>query len=177
MTADQRNERRRPDRRTPDLAEFPDLVAIYLGMQVKAPRGLKTLVSFGPKIQRSVTAKPDGLLRHENFLFSLVPPHAGMRQYWRDFESLERWARSGVHKEWWQNFLRDPGGTGFWHELYVRNGEMECAFVDVEGVGMTSFAPTVPSRGTMFSARRRLRRTGDSDVPSVFSEEELYGAP
>lgn len=170
------SERHRPERRTPDLAEFPDLVVIYLGMKVKAPRGLKTLGSFGSKIQRSVAAKPDGLLRHENILFSLVPPHFGMRQYWRDFESLERWARSGVHKEWWRNFLNDPGGTGFWHELYVRNGEMECAFVDVDGVGMTSFAPVVPSRGTMFSARRRLRRTGDSDVPSPFSEDELYGA-
>jgi pimeloyl-ACP methyl ester carboxylesterase len=39
-----------------------------------------------------------------------------MRQYWRDFDSLERWARSLPHKAWWQEFLRDSGGTGFWHE-------------------------------------------------------------
>jgi hypothetical protein len=47
-------------------------------------------MSFGPKIRKSVEAQPDGLLLHENLLFSLFPPPAGMRQYWRDFGSLER---------------------------------------------------------------------------------------
>ncbi len=47
-------------------------------------------MSFGPKIRKSVEAHPDDLLLHENLLFSLFPPHAGMRQYWRDFDSLER---------------------------------------------------------------------------------------
>ena len=164
------------ERRAPDLSQFPDLVVIYLGMKVKSVGGIKTLVGFGPKIKRSVAAGPEGLLLHEDIMFSLFPLHVGMRQYWRDFESLERWARTGVHKDWWQTFVRDPAGTGFWHELYSRNGEMEGAFLDIDGTGMTNFAPTAPSRGTMFSARRRLRREGEADVPSVYSEEELYGA-
>ena len=67
-------------------------MVIYLGMRVNSPRGLTTLASFGPKIRKSVEAQPDGLLLHESLLFSLFPPHAGMRQYWRDFDSLERWA-------------------------------------------------------------------------------------
>ena len=146
-------------------------------MKVQAPRGVKTVVSFGPKIQKSVAQKPDGLLLHENMFFSLFPLHVGMRQYWRDFESLERWTRTGAHKQWWQKYLGDTGGTGFWHELYVRNGEMEGAFIDIERTGMNHFAPTALSRGTMFSARRRLRRAGEEAVPSVYSEEELYGAP
>lgn len=50
------------------------------------------------KISRGETA---GLLLHENLLFSLMPPHGGIRQYWRDFESLERWARSEPHRIWW----------------------------------------------------------------------------
>jgi Domain of unknown function (DUF4188) len=56
------------------------------------------LLSFGPKIRAAVESRPDGLLLHENLLYSLVPPHAGMRQYWRDFDSLERWARSLPHR-------------------------------------------------------------------------------
>jgi Domain of unknown function (DUF4188) len=80
------------DRRTVDLSAFPDLVVIYLGMRVNKPRGLKTLLRFGPKIAKSVAEQPDGLLLHENMLFSVVPPHGDMRQYWQDFESLERWA-------------------------------------------------------------------------------------
>ena len=80
------------DRRTVDLSAFPDLVVIYLGMRANELRGLKTLLRFGPKISKSVAEQPDGLLLHENMIFSLVPPHGGMRQYWRDFESLEGWA-------------------------------------------------------------------------------------
>jgi hypothetical protein len=66
--------------------------------------------------------KPDGLLLHENLVWSLLPPHAGMRQYWRDLDSLERWTRSTPHPEWWLNFARDTGGTGFWHEAYFMRG-------------------------------------------------------
>jgi Domain of unknown function (DUF4188) len=36
----------------------------------------------------------------------------GMRQYWRDFDALERWVRSFPHKRWWGTFLRDSAGTG-----------------------------------------------------------------
>lgn len=164
------------DRWTPDLSQWPDLIVVYLGMKVRAPRGVKTLVSFGPKINKSVAERPEGLLLHENLIYSLWPPHVGMRQYWRDFESLERWTRSGAHKEWWRSFVSDPAGTGFWHELYSRNGEMEATFLDMDGMGMTKFAPTVPTRGTMFSARRRLRRQGEPAKSPAITEEELYGA-
>ena len=100
------------DRRTVDLSGYPELVVIYLGMRVNTLAGLKTLMGFGPRIAESVQAQPDGLLLHENLLFSLFPMHAGMRQYWRDFESLESWARSQPHREWWQTFLRDSTGQG-----------------------------------------------------------------
>jgi hypothetical protein len=65
------------DRRTVDLSTFPDLVVIYLGMRVNKPRGLRTLLRFGPKIAKSVADQPDGLLLHENMIFSVVPPHGG----------------------------------------------------------------------------------------------------
>src|SRR5580704_3658358 len=104
---------------TVDLTGYPKLVVIYLGMRVNSLRGLATLFGFGPKIAASVDAQPDGLLLHENFLFSLFPPHAGMRQYWRNMESLLAWTRSEPHQQWWKSFLRDSGGTGFWHETYL----------------------------------------------------------
>ena len=64
-----------------------------------------------------------------------------MRQYWRDFDSLERWARSVPHRRWWQQFLRDRGGTGFWHETYFRGGQMESVYIDMPGTGLAKFAP------------------------------------
>jgi len=143
-------------------------------MRVNALRGLKTLIGFGPRISQSVEARPDGLLLHEDLLFSLVPPHAGMRQYWRDFESLERWARSAPHQQWWQNFIRDSGGTGFWHEAYFMRGGMEAVYDDmVEATGFLKFAPVRPARGAMFSSRERAGRPGHATVASRVAEHGL----
>ena len=162
----------RVTRQTVDLNQYPDLVVILLGMRVNRLTGLKTLLGFGPRIQQAVTAQPDGLLLHETLPYSLVPPHLGMRQYWRDFPSLERWARSEPHRRWWQGFVRDSGGTGFWHETYFRRGGMEAIYDDVAApIGMLKFAPIVPAHGAMFSARRRLRLEGEADVPPAVPEE------
>ena len=40
------------DRRTVDLSIYPDLVVVYLGMDVRTLSGLKTLLGFGPKIAK-----------------------------------------------------------------------------------------------------------------------------
>src|SRR5205085_11122982 len=142
---------------TVDLAEYPNLVVIYLGMRAQSAKGLVTLLKFGPRIAKSVEAKPDGLLLHENLLFSLLPPHLGMRQYWRDFDSMEAWARSLPHQLWWQNFLRNSGGTGFWHETYFMRGGMEAIYDDMRvQTGFMRFAPLRTARGPLFSARTRL---------------------
>jgi hypothetical protein len=163
------------ERRTVDLSAYPDLVVIYLGMRLNAWRGLKTFFGLGPQIERSWKAKPDGLLLHENLIFSLVPLHGGMRQYWRDFESLERWARSEPHRIWWQNFLRDSGGTGFWHETYFMRGGMETIYDDMTApIGMLKFAPTKPARGPMFSARTRAGMGAEVPAPAGVSEADLY---
>lgn len=164
------------NRRSVDLSAYPDLVVIYLGMRVNTLRGLRTLIGFGPRISAAVAERPDGLLLHEGFLFSVLPPHAGMRQYWRDFESLERWARALPHQQWWQQFLRDSGGTGFWHETYFMRGGMEAIYDDLPvPIGMTQFAPTQPARGAMFSARKRLRLDGSEAAGTPYAEEDLYG--
>jgi hypothetical protein len=159
------------DRRTVDLSTYPDLVVIYLGMRVNALAGLKTLIGFGPKISQSVELHPDGLLLHEQIIYSLFPMHIGMRQYWRDFQSLETWARSEPHKIWWQQFLKDTGGTGFWHETYFIRGGFEAVYDNIPApLGLTAFAPTVPARGAMFSARKRLKLPGDPKVAGPVSE-------
>lgn len=163
------------ERRTVDLSEYPDLVVIYLGMRVNALTGLRTLAGFGPKIDKSVKANPDGLLAHEYFLFSLFPPHLGFRQYWRDFASLERWARSDPHRLWWQTFLRNTGGTGFWHESYFKAGGMEAVYVDIfEDIGLRRFAPIEPARKGMFSSRGRANREGEPESPAPVTEDEFY---
>jgi hypothetical protein len=163
----------RVDRRTVDLSSYPDLVVIYLGMSVNRITGIKTLLGFGSKISASATAQPDGLLRHEFFVFSLFPPHIGMRQYWRDVDSLLKWTRSEPHRQWWKGFLRDSGGTGFWHETYFRQGGMEGFYGDViQPIGFMTFAPVVPARGPMFGAAARGGK--EFTIEPVLTEKELY---
>jgi hypothetical protein len=166
----------RVERQTVDLSKYPDLVVVYLGMRVNRIYGIKTLLGFGTKISSSVEAQPDGLLCHEIFLFSLFPAHGGIRQYWRDADSLLKWTRSDPHKQWWQQFLKDSGGTGFWHESYFRRGGMEAIYDDIAPmIGFKSFAPVVRAIGPMFGAAARAGK--ESVGEPVLSEKELYADP
>lgn len=171
------------ERQAIDLSQFPELVVIYLGMRVRSPRGALTLLRFGRRIRKAVRDRPDGLLLHEDLMYTrrmlgmiptILPMHHGMRQYWRDFESLERWSRSGTHAAWWREMVQNPRGTGFWHEAYCRSGEMEGVSINMpEPVGMMCFAGMRPARGAMFSARQRLRRPGEATVEPPIPEREL----
>ena len=165
----------RVDRRTVDLSAYPDLIVNYLGLRVNALTGIKRALGLGPQIAKSVADKPDGLLLHEDLLFSLFPPHLGMRQYWRDFESMERWTRSAPHRQWWKDFLRDSCGTGFWHETYSIRGGIEAIYDDMTTpIGLMKFALLSPARGSVFSARQRLSREGSDSSPAPTPEADLY---
>ena len=137
-----------------DLSEFPDLVVVYLGMRVRRLRGVMTVLGLGPGLSRSVAGRPDGLLLHEGMFYGLT--HLGMRQYWRDMESLEAFTRSEPHKGWWRDYLRDTGGTGFWHETYRMRGGMEAIYIDMPPVGFARFAAGRRPEGAFMSARGRL---------------------
>lgn len=161
------------ERKTVDLSGYPDLIVIYLGMRVNRITGIKTLLGFGPKISNSVAAQPDGLLRHEDLIISFFPMHLAFRQYWRDMDSLLKWSRSEPHRQWWQGFLKDSGGTGFWHETYFRRGGMEAVYDDIpQPLGFAAFAPVVPARGPMFGLAARSGQ--EPSAPPVVEEKELY---
>ena len=158
-------------RETVDLSAYPDLVVIYRGLRIRRARGLLRFLKLGREIQASAETAPDGFLLHENLFFS--PIHGGMRQYWRDSASLEAWTRTLPHQAWWREFLRDSGGTGFWHELYSMRGGMEGVYDDMPGqLGFGTFAPREPARGRLFGARGRLARDGDAPAP-VVAEHDL----
>lgn len=161
-------------RLTIDLSAYPDLVVIYLGMRVNRMFGLKRLLGLGPQIGASAAAQPDGLLLHEPIIYSIFPMHLGMRQYWRDLPSLLAWTRSEPHRTWWKDFLRDSGGTGFWHETYTMRGGIEAIYDDVaKPIGMLKFAPTVKPVGSLFGASQRVHR--EQSPEAVVSQSDLYG--
>jgi hypothetical protein len=161
-------------RQTVDLSTYPDLQVIYLGMRAHGLAGIAALLKIGPQIAKSVAAKPDGLLLHEQLIYSVFPPHVGMRQYWRDFDSLERWTRELPHLKWWREFVGRRQPVSFWHETYSIRGGMESVYLNTKETGdrpgFLAFAPAGDAQGSMFSARRRLRRKGPEAAPGVAEE-------
>ena len=170
-----RHDQQTRTRFTVDLSDYPELVVIYLGMRVNALRGLLPALQFGPKLQKAVEENPVGLLRHELLFYSLFPLHLGIRQYWRDFDSLERWARSSAHANWWKSFVQKASGYGLWHETYFMRGGMEAIYGDVPPpVGLMGFAPIRPATGsTAFTARSRLKVAGEKTVDAPISETQI----
>jgi len=142
---------------------------------VNALRGLLPALQFGPKLQKAVKENPVGLLRHELLFYSLFPLHLGIRQYWRDFDSLERWARSSAHANWWKSFVQKASGFGLWHETYFMRGGMEAIYGDVPPpLGLMGFAPIQPATGsTAFTARSRLKVAGEKTVDAPISETQI----
>ena len=52
------NKSARRTRFTVDLSDYPDLVAIYLGLRVNSIRGLLPALEFGPKLKQAVKDNP-----------------------------------------------------------------------------------------------------------------------
>ncbi len=141
-------------RRSVDLSAWPDLVVVYLGFRVTRLRGVAAVLGLGRGINDVARNKPDGLLAHESVFFGLT--HIGMRQYWRDLESLERFTRSEPHRTWWRDFLKGGSGAGFWQTYRVKGG-MEAVYIDMPGpVGFGLFAEARRPEGPFMSARQRL---------------------
>src|ERR1700741_3912877 len=159
---------------TVDLSSYPDLVVIYLGMRVNELRGLLPALGFSPKLKSAVKARPVGLLCHEFFLLSIFPLHLGIRQYWRDFDCLEQWARSTAHADWWKLFVQKATGYGLWHETYFMRGGMEAIYGDVPPpLGLMAFAPIRPATGAGFSSRSRLKVSAEQTVSSPIAETDF----
>ena len=76
---------------------------------------------------------------------------------------------------WWQKFLRDSGGTGFWHETYFRRSGIEAVYVDMSvRTGLAAFAPVEAAKGAMFSPRKRAGLGGEPAVKEAVSGSEFY---
>jgi hypothetical protein len=67
-------------------------------------------------------------------------------QFWRDFESLDRFAkdRDLPHLEAWRRFnraIRDSGEVGIWHETFkIRAGEYEAIYSNMPVFGLARAA-------------------------------------
>lgn len=143
-------------RQTVDLSAWPDLVVVMLGFRVRRLRGLPALMRIGRGLATIKADPPEGLLADEGVRYGWN--HIGMRQYWRDLDSLGRFTRAAPHAGWWRGFLADAQGCGFWHEAYSAKGGFESIYVNMpEPIGLGRFAPARAPVGAFMSSRDRLR--------------------
>jgi hypothetical protein len=85
-----------------------------------------------------------------------------MLQYWRDFDSLEAYARARDREHWpaWVAFNKavgNDGTVGIFHETYAipRRGS-ETIYVNMPDFGLGKVAGLTPATGSLNAARSRL---------------------
>lgn len=145
-----------PNRQSVDLSDYPDLVMIMLGFQIRGWRGLIAMHRIRSGLNRIARERPEGLLAHEGMMFGLS--HLGFRQYWRDLDALERFTRSEPHAAWWRRIRELSANAGFWHETYHAKGGVEALYVAMpQPVGLQHFAPERRPVGPFMSARARVQ--------------------
>ena len=99
---------------------------------------------------------------------AMGPMLAGLRtimlaQYWRDFDSLEHYARARDKAHWpaWAAFNKavgKSGAVGIFHETYaVPAAGHEAIYVNMPAFGLGAVSGLTPATGSREAARGRMR--------------------
>src|SRR5215475_9909145 len=139
-----------------------DFVVFLIGMRFNKPWKVNRwwpVATAMPRMLRVLDQHPDlGCLGYQQWFGRTTL----MVQYWRDFGSLDRFARDKdlPHLEPWRQFnraIRASGDVGIWHETYqVRAGEYECIYSGMPPTGLGRVGKLVPVSGHQESARGRI---------------------
>ncbi len=152
-----------PDRMT-DSHTGP-LVVFLIGMRInhfhKVGRWWPVFRAMGPMIRELSRNPESGFLGTEFALCS--PRQILLLQYWRDFDSLEAYARNRDAQHWpaWTAFNRrigNDGTVGIYHETYVvAAGAHETVYGNMPPFGLGRVSGLVPATGSRNAARERMR--------------------
>ncbi|MES2889945.1 MAG: DUF4188 domain-containing protein [Pseudomonadota bacterium] len=142
-----------------------DFVVFLIGLRINKPwkvhRWLPVVLEM-PRMLRELSAQPElGLLGH-------IPGLRVSVQYWRSFEHLEAYARSGEHqhlpawKRFNQRLHRARGDVGIWHETYqVQANGHESVYSGMPAFGLGRVGRLMPATGGRERARQRLAGGAD----------------
>ena len=150
-------------------------VVFLIGMRVNRVMAFRKwwpAASAMPRMLETLYAHPEkGFLGGELFL-RFGPLTTLLMSYWRDFETLERFARDPAdpHLPAWRAFNQAVGGdgsVGIWHETYlVPEGGYECVYGNMPVFGLAAASQHVPASGRRETARRRLGGQNEPAVPT-----------
>jgi hypothetical protein len=157
---------------TADVEE--SFVVFLIGMRVSSLWRLHEWLPVAaamPRMLRELEADPEsGLLGHETTVGWRT---VLMVQYWTDFESLHRYARSddGEHRPAWAHYDRaggESGAVGVFHETYlVDAGDTESVYRNVPPFGLGAATGVVTAEGERATAAGRLGIAGTATEESA----------
>jgi len=115
-----------------------------------------------PRMLAELRADPaSGFMGAEYLLGGLRT--AVVLQYWRDFDSLEAYARARDREHWpaWVAFnkaIGSDGTVGIFHETYaVPRGGSETIYANMPAFGLGRVAGLMPATGSRNAARSRMQ--------------------
>jgi len=137
------------------------IIGMRLNRLLRVDKWLPVARAMGPML-RELAARPEsGFLGSETMLRDLRT--GCLLQYWRDFESLEAYARDRDQSHWpaWTAFNKAVGadGTvGIFHETYVvPAGGYETIYANMPPIGLGRITGLQPATGSRAQARSRMR--------------------
>jgi hypothetical protein len=146
-----------------------DFVVFLIGMRFNnllKVRSWLPVVTAMPKMLKVIDQHPElGCLGYQQWFGRTTM----MVQYWRDFDSLNRFARDRdlPHLEPWRRFNKAVGAStdvGIWHETYqVRAGEYEAIYGNMPEFGLARFTSHVPVAVRGQSAAKRIGASASDD--------------
>jgi hypothetical protein len=149
-----------------------DFIVFLIGMRFNHPLKVHKwapVVLAMPKMLKAIDEHPEiGCLGYQQW----VGRTTILVQYWRDFESLDRFARDKdqPHIEPWRRFNRavgKSGDVGIWHETFkVRAGEYEAIYANMPTFGLAKASSVVPVGKKAQAAAARIGATS-TDEPVV----------
>ena len=141
------------------------LFVFIIGMRInrfhRIDKWLPVARAMGPMIAELSRDPESGFLGAQSML-------AGLRtvlllQYWRDFDSLEAYARAREKAHWpaWTAFNKavgTDGSVGIFHETYaVPAGASETIYANMPIFGLGKATSLVPATGSRNEARSRMK--------------------
>jgi hypothetical protein len=149
-----------------------DFVVFLIGMRFNRPWKVRKWLPVAqamPKMLKAIDRHPElGCLGYHQWLGRTTI----LVQYWRDFESLNRFARDKdlPHLEPWREFnraVRNSGDVGIWHETFkVRAGEYEAIYGNMPSFGLAKATTLAPVSKKAQSAAARIG-AAPIDEPAV----------
>jgi len=157
-----------PGRYTADAPD--DFVVFIIGMRFNRPWKIHKWLPVAtamPRMLKVLDQHPElGCLGYHQWFGRTT----ALIQYWRDFDSLDRFARDRdlPHLEPWRRFnraVRDSGDVGIWHETFrVRAGENEALYGNMPIFGLAAATAHVPVSAKAQSAAVRIGVSRDDTV-------------